>query len=358
MAARSSVSAPVHSFSRLPSLPTTSRLFNPEANALSSQAQLERLASPSAQSYDIVPPTPPSPTPAGPVPGYQIVRLGRGHNNRLCFTSTVTGIKGLLMLDTGANNTALSNTTYRSLLANAAYKLPKGLPRSVSLNDIRTPLAEATDFYVGKSNLGAVPVCLLPSSYLQDYGRLYDGLFGENILRHYNALIDCGRLMLYLDIDPAKKLNLSTSFVRHGWTRVPMSDVGNDFTVPCVLHGHAFRLIVDTGSPFTNLDRDLLPTAQVTAHDLPVRGGLIGTDVRALGLVDLDQLQIGAYTAADVHMTATSQSLAAFGGRNDTSQGGPIIGMLGGDILANNGAVIDIGNKALYLKHPVSKTKN
>ena len=343
-----------------PSLPTGGRLSDSEVAALNTQSRLNRLGDPSAQTYDIVPPAHPQ-TPPGPLPGYQIVRLGRGHNNRLCLVGVVAGTKGLMMLDTGASNTALSEATYRSLLLDASAKLPPGVPRSVSLNGTRTPLAEAPNFYVGKSDLGAVPVSLVPRRYLFDAGapgskgRLYDGLLGDNILRHYNALIDCARLVLYLDIDPGKKLNQSASFVRHGWTRVPMSDTGHHFTVPCVLNGRNFRLVVDTGAPFTNLDRNLLDAARIGSHDLPLRGGLIGTEAEQAGLVDLNQLQIGGYTATGVHMTATRESLAAFGGGQDRSAGGPIVGLLGGDILASNGAVIDMGTRALYLKHPVGK---
>ncbi len=340
----------------LPSAPrlglsTSGHLSNADVAALDSLARLDRLNTSATQNYDIVPPAHPV-IPAGTLPGYQIVRLGRGHNNRLCLAATIAGTKGLLMLDTGLNNTVLSNATYQSLLLNSSYTLPAGLPRTVNLNGLRAPLAEAPNFYVGKSDLGAVPVSLVPRRYLSDAGRLYDGLLGENILRHYNALIDCARLMLYLDIDPARKLNQSRSFVRHGWTRVPMSDTGSHFTVPCVLNGHEFRLVVDTGAPFTNLDRNLLAAAQIGSHDLPVRSGLIGMETQQAGLVDLDRLQIGDYLATNVHMTTTAQSLAAFGGPHDHSTGGPIVGLLGGDILASNGAVIDIGNRLLYLKQP------
>ncbi len=326
-------------------------LSNSDVASLDSLSRLDRLNTATTQSFDIVPPVHPV-VPNGTLPGYQIVRLGRGHNNRLCLAATVAGTKGLLMLDTGLGNTALSNTTYHSLLLNSPHTLPPGLPRVVNLNGVNTPLAEAPDFHVGKSDLGAVPVSLVPHRYLLDVGRLYDGLLGENILRHYNALIDCARLVLYLDIDPARKLNQSRSFVRHGWTQVPMTDTGNHFTVPCTLNGHAFRLVVDTGAPFTNLDRNLLATAQIGSHDLPVRSGLIGMESLQAGLVDLDHLQIGNYRATGVHMTTTAQSLAAFGGKHDHSTGNPIIGLLGGDILASNGAVIDMGNRLLYLKRP------
>lgn len=341
--------------------PMIGRFSNSDVAERNALTQLDRLASLPGQGYDIVPPEHANPSPGGPLPGYQIVRLGRGHLNRLCLAATIAGTKGLMMLDTGANTSSLSDATYRSLLLDSAYKLPAGLPRSVNLNGTSVPLAEAPNFFVGKSNLGAVPVSVIPRRYLFDSsprdgaGRSYDGLIGENILRHYNAIVDCGRLVLYLNLDPARKANLSSSFVRNGWTRVPMSDAGNDFTVPCVLRGHRFRLIVDTGSPFTNLDRNLLSAAQIESRDLDVSGGLIATDSRKAGLVDLDQMQIGDYTVTNVHMTATTQSLADFDRSPASRILEPIVGLLGGDTLAGNNAVVDIGNKALYLKHSGGK---
>lgn len=339
----------------------SNRLSDAQASSLNAQIQRERLTSTSGPRYEIVPPLNPDLRPKGPVPGYQVVRLGRGHFNRLRLVGTVAGIKGLMMLDTGANNSVLGDQAYRTLRLSAAYQLPKGLPRTVHLNGTNVPLVEAVGYTVGGSNLGSVPVCLLPQRYLLDpgtkeeKGQPYDGLLGQNILRHYNAIIDCGRLMLYLNVDPAKKLNLSGSFVRHGWTRVPMSDVGNDFAVPCVLNGRRYRLIVDTGTPFTSLDLNLVRQAQVASHELPLKGSLMGTDVKPVSLVEFDHLQIGSYTATGVHMTATEQSFGAFDARQSSAEEGPILGFLGGDLLAANAAVIDIGSKSLYLKHASSK---
>ena len=57
-----------------------------------------------------------------------------------------------------------------------------------------------------------------------------------------------------------------------------MSDIGNDFTVPCIINGNHFRMVVDTGAPFTNANRDqLLDKAQVPTRRARIDGGLIGT---------------------------------------------------------------------------------
>ena len=298
--------------------------------------------------------------PTGAIPGYLVIRLGRGHFNRLCLAATISGKKGLMLLDTGANNTALNEATYRPLLSTGTQHLPAGVPKTVSINGLATSTAMAPDFVVGGTNLGTLPVAYIPRRYLfeqspvdKNYSRTYDGIIGENILRHYNAVVDCGRLALYLNVDPAKKLKLTSAFVQNGWTRIPMSNLNNDFTVPCVINGRKFRLIVDTGSPFTNLDRNLLRAAQVDSRDIPaLRGGLIGTRPQEAGLVSLNSLQIGDFLATNVHMTTTPQSLTGFVDRNDHSNDESILGLLGGDTLAANNAVIDVGNKALYLKRP------
>ncbi len=290
--------------------------------------------------------------------GYEAIPLGRGHLNRLCLAATVGGKKGLMILDCGASHTVLNEATYRFLLPGPGHPLPAGVPKSASVNGMAVPVVVAPDFIVGKTNLGAALVGLVPRHYLYQAspddgyggGRLYDGLLGENFLRRYHAIIDCGRLVLFFSTDPKKKLRFDSDFVKAGWTRVPMSDLGNNFTVPCTLHGHKFRLIVDTGTPFTNLDRNLLLTAQVESRDLPMRGGLIGMSASQTGFAKLSTLQIGDYTVNNIQMTTTAQSLAAFGGPHDKGSGGPIVGLFGGDALANNSAVIDIGDKVLYLK--------
>ncbi len=295
---------------------------------------------------------------AGTIPDYDIIRLGRGHNNRLCLAVTIGGTKGLFMLDTGANGTALNESTYGSLLKSGT-PLPPGLPKTTSFNGTSARVAVAPDFRIGKSNLGTLPVVLVPNRILYDRvldrtaggDRSYDGLMGEEILRHCNAMVDCGRLLLYLNTGRSRKLSSGAAFVSAGWTRVPMSDIRNDFTVPCTINGHHFRLIVDTGAPFTTVNRGLLDAAHLQSRDLPMlRGGLAGTRAEDTGLVTVNGMQIGNYTVPSIHLITTPQSFASFGGPHDEAQDGAIVGLFGSDALAANGAIVDVGNKALYLK--------
>ncbi len=262
------------------------------------------------------------------------------------------------MLDTGANGTALNQSTYGSLLKSNT-PLPKGLPKTTSFNGASVAVTVAPDFRIGNYNLGSLPVVVVPNRYLYDVSlgrgsdddRRYDGLMGEEILRHCNAMVDCGRLALYLNTGPARKLTVDAGFVQAGWTRVPMSDVHNDFTVPCTINGHHFRLLVDTGAPFTTMNHQLLDAAHLETRDVPgFRGGLVGTRAEDTGLVTILGMQVGNYVVPSVHVLSTPQSFAQFGGSNDQLKDGAIVGLFGCDALAANSAVVDIGNKVLYLK--------
>ena len=286
--------------------------------------------------------------------GYEIVRIGRGNLNRLATAATIDGVKGLLMIDTGAAVTALTAEKYGFLLKNGVER-PKNLPATLPLNEMRAPMAVAGDVQLGEIHLARKAFPLVPQRYLYqnllDDNRQYDGLLGENFLRLYNAVLDCGRLALYLNTDPHRKLDLSSALTHKGWTQIPMSTVHNDFLVPCTVGGHPFRLIVDTGAAFTTLDAYAVRGVHVEQKPLPMRGSILGYQPVEYYLVQADTLQIGNYEASNVHMVSDEGIKRTLTPMQSSTDEPPVLGLLGGDILAANGAMIDIGNHNLYLKH-------
>ena len=301
--------------------------------------------------------------PAAPtIPGLQIIRLGRGHYNRLCLAATLEGNKGLMMLDTGASQTTLSETKYGSLRPGPNRKLPPGVPATVPVNGERSVVGITHDFHVGETDLGPAAVVLVPRRGLYDQtydsDRQYDGLLGENFLRRYRAVVDCGRLALYLNTNPAHKLNLGPALVQAGWTRVPMSDLHNDFVVPCEINGHHFRMIVDTGSPFAVMDRSMLEGAQVSAVDIPMSGGVIGARSEKMGYVRLPTASFGDYHVASLQVVADPSSARFFQDVKNDQANGKVLGLLGGSFLAANNAIIDVGSSSLYLKRNSAANSN
>ncbi len=294
--------------------------------------------------------------------GYEIVPLGRGNMNRLRLAATIEGTKGLLVLDTGAGGTFLSQGKYSSLLPGPGRQLPSGVPKTSSFNGTRVPVGYARDFHIGNANLGSLPMVIVPQRYLYDPKLLYDpkpdtqydGYLGEDILRRFNAVVDVGRLVLYLNTDPKRKTDPGRALVAAGWTRIPMTASHGDFSVECTLGRKRFRVFVDTGSPFTVLDERVVRASQIPVADLPMKGGVVATRSREMQLIMTDSLTIGSYTATGVHLVSEAGLQSSMSMSPDAAV--PLGGLLGGDILARNNAMIDIGNQALYLKAPGAAT--
>ena len=296
------------------------------------------------------------------MPGYEIVHLGRGHLNRLTMAVTVEGKKGLFVVDTGAGGTFLSASKYSFLLPGPGRQLPTGTPKTASVNGTTVPVGYARNFRVGNSDLGSLPLRVVPQRYLYDPEMLYqadknheyDGYLGEDILRHCNAILDAGRLLLYLNVDRARKTDPGRGLVAAGWTRVPMSEYAGDFTVECRLGESKLRVIVDTGAPFTIFDKPAVDRAHGQVSYLPMSGGVVGTRPQEASLINAAQLSIGDYVATNVHLVSQLGLGASL--HSNYGEAAPIAGLLGGDILSKNNAIIDIGNKTLYLKRPSSGT--
>ena len=291
--------------------------------------------------------------------------LRRSGLNLLWLPATVENVRGSIIIDTGAPVTALSDAKYRFLLKGDAHKLLPGAPATILMNTLKARVALARNLSLGGHDLGASLVALVPERFLDEDEEFhyanrasdFDGLMGEDFLRRYRAVIDCRRQLLYLNLGPARKDDLPGVLVPNGWTRIPMTEADGHFVVPCVLNGLAFRLIVDTGSSFTTLDQTLLRAIKVYSHALPFAAGLIGNDSVPQELVHLHTLQIGDYTANDVQMTAMKNLSSALVSESEQKAAVPIIGLLGADSLGFNGAIIDLGGHALYLKHPPAGAK-
>ncbi len=291
-------------------------------------------------------------------PRVLIAKLGRGGMNQLWLDASVENVKGAMIVDTGAEDTVLSHDKFGFLLRGPEHKLPSGTAATTHVNSMTAKVALARDFHVGGNDLGGTLVSLVGNQYLSDgeafrYANRrgdFDGLLGENFLRRYHAVIDCHRQLLYLTLNPVRKDHVADFLIARGWTRVPMADAGRDFTVPCTLDGNRFRLLVDTGSAFTTVDKTLAYAARLPTHDLPIVTGIIGNDTTPMGFARVKALRIGDYTASDVRL-ATAERLQRDLISSHDRDGLPIIGFLGGDTLGFNGAIIDVGEHALYLKH-------
>ncbi len=305
----------------------------------------------------------------GALPGYVILPLSHmGRANQACIRVTINGQPTMLMLDTGAYATVLDSHFYQGvhsrLGSGSDNELPPELQQKVNANGEKADVGYISSMTAGAMNFGKGPVVVTDlSKMLAQFNNLHhagtvSGLLGEDILHKYSAFIDWGRRGVYFNTDPAKRMNVGHAFVNAGWTAVPMSSTnGRHYTVQCTIEGKPVRLMVDTGAQFTTLRSGVMPLPIIYNRDTGGSMAHLASTSMTMSMIGLDTIsnparlenwKIGNYVVARSNV-AVNKFPEVFG--NEQSAGeGPLLGLLGAEVLAANNAVIDIPNSMLYLK--------
>ncbi len=313
----------------------------------------------------------PAPVRAEPssLPGYVILPLtSMGRANQACIRATINGQSTMLMVDTGAYATVLDTRFYQGVRSKPGSvgedQLPVELQHKVSANGEKAEVGYISSMTSGAMNFSHGPVVVTDlSRQLNQFNNLHHagavgGLLGEDILHKYSAFIDWRRRGIYFNTDPARRMNVGRAFVAAGWTAVPMSPTsGRHYTVQCTIEGKPVRLLVDTGAQFTTLRTGVMPLPIIYNRDTGgsmARLASTGMTMSMIGMdsssypARLEHWKIGDYEIAKSNV-AVNKFPAMFG--NEQSSGdGPLLGVLGAEVLAANNAIIDISGSALYLK--------
>ena len=191
---------------------------------------------------------------------------------------------------------------------------------------------------------------------LRNQGGSFDktGVIGINLLAKYGGLINCRTQEIFLT--PSGNLGMSRQkYEAMGFTYVRMNVTSrNRLEVTGTLGGKEFSFFLDTGSYSTMVDNSIrnevnLPFFSTNAkivgpfHDF-------GKDAR-YSFGTATDFKLGTYDASGARIGATTLNL-------HESPGSPhrLAGFLGMDFLFFRSAIIDVGDRALYLK-PSSRVR-
>ena len=307
--------------------------------------------------------------------GFADVRLQRRFGNHLFFTTSVNGRPAALMLDTSAPICVI----HRASAGTFGLAL-NGTPRSVTgvfgeaISDFgRSKIASLR---LGNRVVSDVPVEIAEQAARVDppeflpiaklkwnakrkdlhfYTRIdpVDGLLGTDVLRRCGAILDCGHQMLYLGpngASAAASQSIAAFLADRGFARVPMHLSRNGkYEVAATINGHATQLIVDTGSSFTLLGRQVSVAAGVFSAPVRLAYFTGGNHLEPLSSATVKELAIGHFRLenADVNVANISEAVLRSSVAGDANSG-----LLGIDELSMNFAVIDFGTSMLYLRHP------
>ena len=280
------------------------------------------------------------------------------HSNQATIRAVVNGQPTMLVLDTGASRSMLDSSFYKGVLSKAAdydpSDLPANFPKHGLTNGIKVDIGYINSLQSGTMDFGKGPVIVtsLPAAtrlYNARHSRFaVGGLLGEDILHRFSAIIDWRRRGVYFNTDPAKRMKVGPGLVAAGWTAIPMVRTdANLFVVACHVEGSPVRLIVDTGAAFTAFNRSTIPLKNIVNNVGALRTEMIGHESTARP-ARIDQWQIGNYNVPSTYVSVATlpQQLLVERSVGD----GPVLGLLGSEVLARNNAIIDITGSTLYLK--------
>ena len=293
--------------------------------------------------------------------GYLPVVLKKGDQGKLLAEGVLAGKKRLFLLDTGWARTTLDEGAARGLKSLGAL--------GVTLEDsFWGHLSDPAIVLMDNFKLGHAQFLNQPAKVMKlrmDYTFVaFDGILGCDFFFRNYCLIDCFHSRLY--VRGAKPSDNATSAIettlrRSGFTDVSIH-VKYGLTVDAKLNGEMTKLLVDTGATFSLVDSALAKHLRLSAvkQDEPPLGSLIrkewSTNVVGVGKIGAHKMWVttvktwgvGSLQWTNVHagvVDLKSWDLAEPGSRSEEVQG-----ILGREMLAARGALIDYHSRKLWFR--------
>jgi predicted aspartyl protease len=298
-------------------------------------------------------------------------KLERRFGNHLLVPVSINNRLGTLMIDTGSPSTVIdanSVNTFGLTVEKTGSNVGGLFGRSWE----RFGTSKVKNIAMGNCIVTNVPVAIADfsgfnrdrsgpatGSHISDSKSLahINGILGIKEMVKFGMIIDCTRQMLYVNPNgrsPAASQSLTGFLAARGFARIPMRlNANHHFDVEGALNGHSTRLIVDTGSANTLIDKQVAVRSGTGIDALAgVGANGAGGLVEGVNRTGVKELVIGNFRIANAEVVVAHVSghILLSGSASESNAG-----VLGQEYLSSNFAVIDMGGMALYLRHPDSR---
>jgi len=191
----------------------------------------------------------------------------------------------------------------------------------------------------------------------------YDGILGCDFFLRNFCLIDCFARRLYVRATrPSEEQSraLEQTLRQSGFGAAIFSQERLVPTIEAHINEQQVLLAVDTGSTVSMLDERLVKALSLSMVKQETTGALVKDDLTAkaigygkvgahkLRVTTLKQLQIGARTWQNVHIGVANLKDWGIGERGNPAE--DLQGMLGAEMLATHGALIDFASNTLWFR--------
>ena len=298
-------------------------------------------------------------------------KLERRYGNHLLVPVSINNRRGALMIDTGSPNTLIDRNSVNTF-GLTVEKTDSNVGGLFGRSWERFGASKVKSIAMGNCTVTNVPVAIADlsgmnpersatatGSHISDskaMGHL-NGVLGAREMAKFGMIIDCTRQMLYINPNGASSAvsqSLASFMAGRGFTRVPMRLNANaHFDVEGALNRHSTRFLVDTGSSTTVIDTQVAVKSGTGVTALAGYGaGGAGNLVSEVNRTGVKELAIGNFKLANAEVVLAHVSGDILLSKSASESNA---GVMGQDYLATNFAVIDMGGKALYLRHPDSR---
>jgi predicted aspartyl protease len=298
-------------------------------------------------------------------------KLERRYGNHLFVPVSINNRPGTLMIDTGSPNTLIDRNSVNTF-GLTVEKTDTNVGGLFGRSWERFGASKVKSLGMGNCIVTNVPVAITDlsgmneehggaatGSHIADHKALshLNGVLGAREMVKFGMIIDCTRQMLYINPSGASSAvsqNLASFLTGRGFTRIPMRlNANHHFDVEGALNGHATRFLVDTGSANTLIDTQAAVRSGTGVTALAGYGaGGAGNLVEGVNRTGVKELAIGNFKLANSEVVVAHVSGDILLSKSAVESNA---GVLGQDYLSTNFAVIDMGGKALYLRHPDSR---
>jgi predicted aspartyl protease len=298
-------------------------------------------------------------------------KLERRYGNHLFVSVSINNRHGALLIDTGSPNTLIDRNSVNTF-GLTVEKTDSSVGGLFGRSWERYGTSKVKSIAMGNCILTNVPVAIADfsgmnpehsaaatGSHIADSKTMahLSGVLGAREMLNFGIIIDCTRQMLYINPNGASSAvsqSLANFLATRGFTRIPMRLNANDhFDVEAALNGHATRFIVDTGSANTLVDTQVAVKSGTGVTALAGYGaGGVGGLVEGVNRTRVKELGIGNFKLANAEVAVAHVSGDILLSKSAAESNA---GVLGQDYLSTNFAVIDMGGRALYLRHPDSR---
>jgi predicted aspartyl protease len=300
--------------------------------------------------------------------GFSVI-IAKPEKNRINIAVRINGKEGRLLLDTGASFTFLSDQ-YLKRFQLSEYAYMEGRNPSIQTylgGEISDSFPTKADkFEIGNRVFQPWPFDVNKSSP----SFIKHGALGVDFLHFTSSVLICRAGALFLSSDDQPARNIGCELKKLGYTEIELlmrqtsggieikrQMEGYDrllrsgvFAVPICFEGIGGMALLDTGAPCTSIDKSLAKKTdkRIKYHPHVRIRDAKGKSARVSSIC-LSNLCVGDYCLEDHQYVAVIDHSSANEKRGLKAKY-PLAGVIGFDILATNNAIIDFGNRRLYMQ--------